>query len=148
MIALGITHIDTSGFYGPFVTNEIIKEAPYPYPENVRMRVGGFSLAEPGSLAEIDPLASQDIAYLPYSPLGGFIPLQSGTLDSEAKRLDAAPMASPWRGCCSAQRTSCSSPPPHRSPRCHENVVGAGLELSEADRTDLDSIGAEAIAGP
>jgi aryl-alcohol dehydrogenase-like predicted oxidoreductase len=37
VVGLGITHIDTSDFYGPFVTNEIIKEALHPYPENLRI---------------------------------------------------------------------------------------------------------------
>ena len=36
-VDLGINHIDTSDFYGPFVTNEIIKEALHPYPENLRI---------------------------------------------------------------------------------------------------------------
>ena len=31
-VDLGITHIDTSDFYGPAVTNELIKEALHPYP--------------------------------------------------------------------------------------------------------------------
>ena len=35
----------------------------------------------------------QGIAYVPYFPLGGFSPLQSGTLDSVAARLGATPMA-------------------------------------------------------
>ena len=34
-IGLGINHIDTSDFYGPHVTNQIIKEALAPYPENL-----------------------------------------------------------------------------------------------------------------
>ena len=34
-IDLGITHIDTSDYYGPHVTNEIIKEALYPYPADL-----------------------------------------------------------------------------------------------------------------
>src|SRR6201985_3296542 len=34
-VELGIDHIDTSDFYGPHVTNEIIKEALHPYPENL-----------------------------------------------------------------------------------------------------------------
>jgi pyridoxine 4-dehydrogenase len=34
-LKLGINHIDTSDFYGPHVTNEIIREALAPYPENV-----------------------------------------------------------------------------------------------------------------
>ena len=36
-VALGITHIDTSDYYGPFVTNEIIKEALHPYPEELHI---------------------------------------------------------------------------------------------------------------
>ncbi|HEU4362818.1 MAG TPA: aldo/keto reductase family oxidoreductase [Mycobacterium sp.] len=32
VIELGITHIDTSDFYGPHVTNQIIREALHPYP--------------------------------------------------------------------------------------------------------------------
>jgi aryl-alcohol dehydrogenase-like predicted oxidoreductase len=31
-VALGVTHIDTSDFYGPRVVNEIIREALHPYP--------------------------------------------------------------------------------------------------------------------
>jgi aryl-alcohol dehydrogenase-like predicted oxidoreductase len=34
-VASGVNHIDTSDFYGPHVTNEIIREALYPYPENL-----------------------------------------------------------------------------------------------------------------
>jgi pyridoxine 4-dehydrogenase len=34
-VASGIDHIDTSDFYGPFVTNEIICEALTPYPEDL-----------------------------------------------------------------------------------------------------------------
>ena len=96
VIELGINHIDTSDYYGPYVTNEIIREALHPYPDSlhlvtkvgalrdaeggwpharspeqlrqavhdnldrlglealdlVNLRVGGFNVAEPGSLAE------------------------------------------------------------------------------------------------
>jgi pyridoxine 4-dehydrogenase len=31
-VARGVNHIDTSDFYGPYVTNQIIKEALHPYP--------------------------------------------------------------------------------------------------------------------
>src|SRR6202035_1007778 len=31
-VASGINHIDTSDFYGPHVTNQIIKRALHPYP--------------------------------------------------------------------------------------------------------------------
>lgn len=36
-VELGITHIDTSDFYGPVVVNEIIREALYPYPAGLRI---------------------------------------------------------------------------------------------------------------
>jgi pyridoxine 4-dehydrogenase len=36
-IELGITHIDTSDFYGPYVTNQIIKEALHPYPDGLHI---------------------------------------------------------------------------------------------------------------
>jgi pyridoxine 4-dehydrogenase len=34
-VAIGVNHIDTSDFYGPHVTNQIIKKALHPYPANV-----------------------------------------------------------------------------------------------------------------
>ncbi len=36
-VGLGVTHIDTADFYGPFVTNEIIREALAPYPAGVHI---------------------------------------------------------------------------------------------------------------
>jgi pyridoxine 4-dehydrogenase len=34
-VASGVNHIDTSDFYGPHVTNELIREALYPYPDDL-----------------------------------------------------------------------------------------------------------------
>jgi pyridoxine 4-dehydrogenase len=34
-VELGVDHIDTSDYYGPHVTNEIIREALHPYPEGL-----------------------------------------------------------------------------------------------------------------
>lgn len=34
-VASGVNHIDTSDFYGPHVTNQIIRKALYPYPDNL-----------------------------------------------------------------------------------------------------------------
>jgi len=41
---LGITHIDTSDYYGPHVTNQIIKEALHPYPDELHIvtKVGAY----------------------------------------------------------------------------------------------------------
>jgi aryl-alcohol dehydrogenase-like predicted oxidoreductase len=35
VVRLGINHIDTSDFYGPHITNQLIKEALHPYPEQL-----------------------------------------------------------------------------------------------------------------
>jgi aryl-alcohol dehydrogenase-like predicted oxidoreductase len=238
VVELGINHIDTSDFYGPHVTNEIIKEALHPYPEGlhlvtkvgarrdaqggwpharspeelrqavhdnlrnlglealdvVNLRVGGFDKPEPGSIAEqfatlaelreqglirhlgvstvsaeqvaeaqtiapvvcvqnfynianrsddalIDSLAGQGIAYVPYFPLGGFTPLQSGALDAVAGRLGAKPMgvALAWL----LQRSANILLIPGTSSLAHlrENVSGAGLALSAEDLAELEQIG-------
>jgi pyridoxine 4-dehydrogenase len=34
-VARGVNHIDTSDFYGPHVTNELIREALHPYPDDL-----------------------------------------------------------------------------------------------------------------
>jgi pyridoxine 4-dehydrogenase len=34
-VASGVNHIDTSDFYGPHVTNQLIREALHPYPEDL-----------------------------------------------------------------------------------------------------------------
>ena len=48
VVSLGITHIDTSDFYGPHITNQLIKEALHPYPEQLRIvtKVGALRDAE------------------------------------------------------------------------------------------------------
>src|SRR5580698_740440 len=42
-VAAGVNHIDTSDFYGPHVTNQIIKQALHPYPDDLVIvtKVGG-----------------------------------------------------------------------------------------------------------
>jgi len=49
-VDLGITHIDTSDFYGPYVTNRIIFEALHPYPDDLRIvtKVGARRDADGG----------------------------------------------------------------------------------------------------
>ena len=34
-VASGVNHIDTSDYYGPYVTNQLIREALFPYPEDL-----------------------------------------------------------------------------------------------------------------
>src|SRR6266550_7302390 len=189
-VAAGVNHIDTSDYYGPHTTNQIIRQALHPYPaglvivtklggrrppdrswqpanspdaliagvhDNLRnlgldaldivnYRVIGAGLGpEEGSIAEqvtvladlqrqglvrhiglsnatasqlaeaqaitaivcvqnnynvahrhddglIDDLARQNIAYVPFFPLGGFTPLQSSTLSAVAGQLGSTPL--------------------------------------------------------
>ena len=50
VVELGITHIDTSDFYGPHVTNQIIKQALHPYAESLHIvtKVGARRDADGG----------------------------------------------------------------------------------------------------
>ncbi|MEU0155011.1 aldo/keto reductase family oxidoreductase [Micromonospora fulviviridis] len=47
-VDLGINHIDTADYYGPYVTNEIIREALHPYPDELHIvtKVGALRDAE------------------------------------------------------------------------------------------------------
>ena len=49
-VALGITHIDTSDYYGPHITNQLIKEALHPYPDELHLvtKVGAVRDARGG----------------------------------------------------------------------------------------------------
>jgi pyridoxine 4-dehydrogenase len=53
----GVTHIDTSDYYGPFVTNALIREALYPYPETLHLvtKVGGRRDSEGAWLEAREP---------------------------------------------------------------------------------------------
>jgi Predicted oxidoreductases (related to aryl-alcohol dehydrogenases) len=236
-VELGITHIDTSDFYGPHVTNQIIKEALHPYPDSlhivtkvgwlrdaeggwpkalapdqlrqavfdnldnlgldaldvVNLRVGGFDSPTPGSIAEpftvlaqlqqeglikhlglstvtveqiaeaqsiapivcvqnfynlahrvdddlIDSLAAQGIAYVPYFPLGGFSPLQSGKLESVATRLDATPMAVALAWLLQRSPNILLIPGTSSVAHLRGNVAAATLTLSEDDLTELNGV--------
>jgi aryl-alcohol dehydrogenase-like predicted oxidoreductase len=243
-IELGITHIDTSDFYGPFVTNQLIREALHPYPASlhivtkvgsyrdvkggwiharspkelhravhdnlinlgldaldvVNLRVGGGSdghSAVPGSIAEpftalaqlqqeglikhlgistataeqvaeaqsiapvvcvqnfyniarredddlIDSLAAQGIAYVPYFPLGGFSPLQSGTLESVAARRDATPMAIALAWLLQRSPNILLIPGTSSVAHLRDNVAGAALTLSGDELAELNGIGSSA----
>jgi pyridoxine 4-dehydrogenase len=54
----GVNHIDTSDFYGPHITNQIIREALRPYPEHLVIvtKVG----AKRGSLGSVHPAMSRE----------------------------------------------------------------------------------------
>jgi pyridoxine 4-dehydrogenase len=56
-VDLGITHLDTADFYGPHVTNQLIREALWPYPDDlvVVTKVGAVRDDEGGWLMRRSP---------------------------------------------------------------------------------------------
>ena len=236
-VELGITHMDTSGYYGPRVTNQIIREALYPYPEDLRIvtKVGaerdasggwleaqapeqlraqveenlrdlgldamdvvnlrnpgqrgpqpgsiagpftalaelrqkglirhlGVSNVTAGQVAEaqsiapvacvqnhynlanrgdddlIGSLAAQGIAYVPFFPLGGFNPLQSGTLDAVAERLGAARMTVALAWLLHRSPNILLIPGTSSVAHLRENVAAADLALPADALAELDAI--------
>jgi pyridoxine 4-dehydrogenase len=71
-IELGITHIDTSDFYGPYVTNQIIKEALHPYPDELHIvtKVGALRDAEGGWPQALAPSQLRQAVYENLDHLG------------------------------------------------------------------------------
>jgi pyridoxine 4-dehydrogenase len=237
-IELGVNHIDTSDFYGPFVTNQIIKKALHPYPgkltivtkvgalrgpdgswnaaiskqelidavhsnlrnlgvdalDVVNLRVGSplmkedMSLAEPFSVlvdlkrqglirhlglstvssaqvaecqkiapivcvqnlynvtqrkddALISELAQQNIAYVPYFPLGGFTPLQSSTLNTIATSINATPMQVALAWLLQRSPNILLIPGTSSVKHLRENIAVGELKLTPAMIAELDLIG-------
>jgi aryl-alcohol dehydrogenase-like predicted oxidoreductase len=56
-VANGVNHIDTSDFYGPHVTNQLIREALHPYADDLTIvtKVGAFRDAQGGWLPAQSP---------------------------------------------------------------------------------------------
>ncbi|WP_116134512.1 oxidoreductase [Tropicimonas sp. IMCC34043] len=56
-LALGVDHIDTSDFYGPHVTNRLIREALYPYPAGLTLvtKIGAWRDDKGGWILDRSP---------------------------------------------------------------------------------------------
>lgn len=56
-LASGVNHIDTSDFYGPHVTNRLIREALHPYPDDLVIvtKVGAVRGSDGAWLAALEP---------------------------------------------------------------------------------------------
>ncbi|WP_030154810.1 aldo/keto reductase family oxidoreductase [Glycomyces sp. NRRL B-16210] len=100
-----------------------------------------YNLANRGDDELIDALAAEQIAYVPFFPLGGFSPLQSSALSAVAARLEAAPMSVALAWLLHRSPNVLLIPGTSSVAHLRENVAGAGLELSDADLAELDAIG-------
>jgi pyridoxine 4-dehydrogenase len=100
-----------------------------------------YNVANRGDDELIDSLAADGIAYVPYFPLGGFSPLQAEELNAVAARNDATPMAVALAWLLQRSPNILLIPGTSSVAHLRENVAGAGLDLSEEDLAELDSIG-------
>jgi pyridoxine 4-dehydrogenase len=236
-VELGVRHIDTADFYGPYVSNELIREALSPYPEDlvivtkvgarrdekggwpparkpedlvqqvhenlgrlgvdaldvVNLRVGGQNGPQAGSIARqfealadlreqglirhlgvsnvdaeqiaeartiapivevqnrynladrdddliVDLLADEEIAYVPFFPLGGFSPLQSGELDAVASRVGATSMQVALAWLLQRSPNVLLIPGTSSVDHLRENLAAADLELPAAEVEQLNTI--------
>ncbi len=99
VVNLGITHIDTSDIYGPHITNQLIKEALHPYPEQLRIvtKVGALRDAEgnwPKALApeQLRQAVQDNLANLGVSALD-VVNLRVGGLDAPTPGSIAEPFS-------------------------------------------------------
>ena len=99
-----------------------------------------YNIANRDDDALIDALAQQNIAYVPFFPLGGFTPLQAQELNDVAAGLSATPMqvALAWL----LQRSPNILLIPGTSSQAHlrENLAAATLSLPAEALATLDNI--------
>jgi aryl-alcohol dehydrogenase-like predicted oxidoreductase len=89
----------------------------------------------------IDELSRQNIAYVPFFPLGGFTPLQSSALDAAAASLKMTPMQVALAWLLHRAPNLLLIPGTSSVKHLRENLDAATLQLPPEVIVDLDSIG-------
>jgi pyridoxine 4-dehydrogenase len=100
-----------------------------------------YNVARREDDALVELTAQQGIAYVPYFPLGGFTPLQSGTLSAVAARLGASPQAVALAWLLRRSPNMLVIPGTSSVAHLRENVAAASLSLDDATAAELDAIG-------
>jgi aryl-alcohol dehydrogenase-like predicted oxidoreductase len=99
-----------------------------------------YNVAHRGDEALIASLNNQNISYVPFWPLGGFTPLQSGTLDAVAKRLGATPKAVALAWLFQQSPNILLIPGTSSVTHLRENITAASLVLPQDAVAELDTI--------
>ena len=100
-----------------------------------------YNIANRADDSLIDSLAAQDIAYVPYFPLGGFNPLQSSTLESVVTRLGTTPKAIALAWLLQRSPNILLIPGTSSVSHLRENIAGAALTIPDDELTELNSAG-------
>lgn len=100
-----------------------------------------YNLANRADDALVDRCAAENIAFAAFFPLGGFSPLQSGTLTSVAARLDASPQQVALAWLLQRSPTTVLIPGTSSVGHLRENIAAAELRLPADAVAELDAIG-------
>ncbi len=102
-IEAGVNHIDTSDFYGPYVTNEIIRKALHPYPEGLVIvtKVGCFRGEDKSwnpalSAADLKKAVRENLEHLGLEALD-VVNLRVGGLGGAGGGIDCGAVWCCWR---------------------------------------------------
>jgi aryl-alcohol dehydrogenase-like predicted oxidoreductase len=105
-----------------------------------------YNLAHRADDALIDELARDNIAYVPFFPLGGFNPLQSSALSDVARRLGATPMQVALAWLLRRAPNILLIPGTSSVAHLRENLAAAALVLPNDVVMELDGIAATEAA--
>ncbi|MCI3227160.1 oxidoreductase [Streptomyces sp. NP-1717] len=100
-----------------------------------------YNLANRADDALVDRCAAENIAFAAFFPLGGFSPLQSGTLTSVAARLGASPQQVALAWLLQRSPTTVLIPGTSSVGHLRENIAAAELRLPADAVAELDAIG-------
>ncbi len=107
-----------------------------------------YNLAHRADDALIADLARDGIAYVPFFPLGGFSPLQSGTLSEAASRLDATPMQVALAWLLHRSPNILVIPGTSSLNHLRENLKAATLQIPAEVLANLDAVSRQDAAVP
>jgi aryl-alcohol dehydrogenase-like predicted oxidoreductase len=105
-----------------------------------------YNLANRSDDAMVDALAKDGIAYVPFFPLGGFMPLQSSTLNDVAAKLNATPMQTAQAWLLARSPNILLIPGTSSVAHLRENLAAAELKLPDDAMTALNGIASSATA--
>jgi aryl-alcohol dehydrogenase-like predicted oxidoreductase len=105
-----------------------------------------YNVAHRGDDAMVDALGHDGIAYVPFFPLGGFMPLQSSTLEDVAKKLGATPLQTALAWLLRRSPNILLIPGTSSLAHLRENLAAAELKLPDDAMEALNGIASGALA--
>jgi aryl-alcohol dehydrogenase-like predicted oxidoreductase len=100
-----------------------------------------YNVAQRADDSFIDALAKQDVAYVPFFPLGGFTPLQSSKLDTVAASMKVTPMQLALAWLLRRSPNLLLIPGTSSVAHLRENLEGSKLDIPREVLDDLDLLG-------